>query len=597
MDSGKQTQGYFMKGTVRLWHVLLYVAILVLVVSTGLVEYRSRYRDILTLLRNQAAATAAAIAHGGSRQVALSADLEKAYVQRALDLIYTVDQQELDGLLTPTRLDELAKSNNFFRLYLFNDQGELLMDAGSFPGFGHGAMQGGGQGMIRFLEPLFSGQQDTLVIGVGGRGPGQQLGFMGSRRGIGQQEYGASDGEQRQPGMIIGIRRPEGGVIAGRLTLEAESVLQSATDLRPLLTDMLDIEGIAYMSVTTVGRESLTVAQLEISPDSLKSWQRKSLDDQTNWVTNKDQEYIELRQPLELVGMEATLLAGFTAEPLIKAQKNVVWHILFRSGVFTTLTVLLIAVILSRQNSALLAAEKNRIEKEVHRLEHLRHLQDKQVAMGQLAAGVAHEIRNPLNAIGILAQRFRREIKPETGQEEFQQLTGTMSSEITRINSLLEEFLTFARPIPLEFGPVIINELVEHVVQLYTTQAEEKGVTLLGQAVDGLQIEGDAYHLRQALSNLVKNALEATSEGDEIRIQAERFSGQIILRIVDTGHGIPPDNLSRIFDLFYTTRDKGTGVGLALTHKIIADHSGTIEVDSTPDQGTTFTLIIPESQM
>lgn len=597
MDSGKQTLDYDMKGAVRLWHVLLYVAILVLVVSTGLVEYRSRYKDILTLLRTQVVATATAIAHGGSRQVALSADLEKAYVQRALDLIHTVDQLELDGLLTPTRLDELAKSNNFFRLYLFNDQGELLMDAGSFPGFGHGAMQGGGRGMIRFLEPLFSGQQDTLVIGVGVGGPGQQLGPRWNRLGRRPPDFGSLGDGMRRSGMIIGIRRLEGGVIAGRLTLEAESFLQSATDLRPLLTDMLDIKGLAYMSIIAAGRESLTVAQFDISLDNLNSWPRNSLDDQTSWVTNEDKDFIELRQPLELVGMEATLLVGFTAEPLIKAQQNVVWHILFRSGVFTTLTVLLIAVILSRQNSALLAAEKNRIEKEVDRLQQLRHLQDKQAAMGQLAAGVAHEIRNPLNAIGILAQRIRREIKPETGQEEFQQLTGTMSSEITRINSLLEEFLTFARPTPLEFGPVIINELVEHVVQLYTTQAEEKGVTLLGQAVVSLQIEGDAYHLRQALSNLVKNALEATSEGDEIRIQAERFSGQIILRIVDTGHGIPPDNLSRIFDLFYTTRDKGTGVGLALTHKIIADHGGTIEVDSTPDQGTTFTLIIPESQM
>lgn len=585
-----------MKGAVRLWHVLLYVAILILVVSTGLVEYRSRYKDILTLLRSQAAATATAIAHGGSRQAALSASLEQAYIQRALDLIHTVDQQERDGLLTTTRLEELAESNNFFRLNLFNNQGELIKGAGVIPGTDYGARRGWGRGMVRLLEPLFSGQQDTLIIGVGRGEPSQQYGLRGNGLGRGRQEYGLSDSEQRQPGIIIGIRCREGGVIAGRLTLEAESVLQSATDLRLLLIDMLDIEGLAYISVSAVEREPLTVAQSGLSIDNLGSWSRKSLDDQTSWVTNKDKEYIELRHPLEVAGMEASLLVGFTAEPLLKAQQNTVYHILFRSAVFTMVMVLLIAVILSRQNSALLAAEKTRIEQEVHRLEHLRHLQDKQAAMGQLAAGVAHEIRNPLNAIGILAQRFRREFKPKTGQDEFQQLTETMSSEITRINSLLEEFLAFARPTPLEFEPVNINELVEHVVQLYATQAEEKGVALHKETVDSLQIEGDTHHLKQALANLVKNALDATSAEDIIRIQTERSNGKILIHVTDTGHGIPPDSVGRIFDLFYTTRDQGTGIGLALTHKIIADHGGTIEVESTPDRGTTFTVIIPESR-
>ncbi|MFC1543481.1 PAS domain-containing sensor histidine kinase, partial [Candidatus Neomarinimicrobiota bacterium] len=340
-------------------------------------------------------------------------------------------------------------------------------------------------------------------------------------------------------------------------------------------------------SVTVVGQEPLTVAAAETSVDGFDSWIREPLDDRTI-LARGDQDYVEVTQPLYGLAQDADLRVGFSTGPLNRAQRNAAMQILFRSGVFILLAVLLIAIVFARQNTALLKAEKARIEEEVNRLQRLSRFQDKQAAIGQLAAGVAHEIRNPLNAIGILAQRLRRECRLKSGQEEFEQFTNTMTSEIGRINGLLEEFLAFARPTSLTLAPVDISRLLEDVSQLFISQANDKGIALIVDSAAGLQFEGDVQHLQQAFANVVKNALEAVKRGDTITISAQSTDGATVIQVADTGQGIPPENLNRIFDLFYTTRNEGTGIGLALTHKIIADHGGIIEVDSTLGQGTTF---------
>jgi len=570
-----------MRISVKAWHLTLYLAILILVIITGLLEYRSRQQEILKMYRTQAAATAAAIAHGGDRQATLSLDLEQSYIQRALDLIGHVDQLDQDGLLTAVRLNELRRQNDFFSIAIFDAERNQILSPIGFPGLGRALMlRRPGLTLPGLLQPLFTGEQDTLIIGLEDR--------MRLDRNLAVEDL------QSNP-IVIGIKRTRGGVIAGIFTPEVESVLQSSSDLRQLLADMLDIEGLAYLSITVGGREPVTEAMAGINSDSVNSWSRLLLDENTAMV-HGDQDFVEVTQPLPGVEQDAELLVGFTTGPLNRAQRDAAVHILLRSGLFTLLAILLIAVALSRQNTALLRFEKKRIEQEVSRLEKLSHLQDKQAAIGQLAAGVAHEIRNPLNAIGILAQRIRRECRPsESGQEEFEQFTSTMTSEIIRINELLEEFLAFARPTSLTLAPVDVSRLIEDVSKLYLSQAEEKGVTLSVRDIGGLQTEGDAQHLQQAVANVIKNALEATKRGDSITLTAQSRNGATVINIADTGSGISPESLGRIFDLFYTTRNEGIGIGLALTHKIIADHEGTIEVESTLGEGTTFTITIPGS--
>lgn len=575
-----------MKKSIKLWHLFVYIIVLILVLLTGWIEYRSRYHAVLDMLRNQAEATAAAIALGGSRQAALSTDLQQAYIQRALDLIHTVDQLEREGLLTPERLEELISGSNFFHLNIFTADGELTFGSGSFTGYGRGQM-GGGRGMIRLLAPLFSGQQDTLVVTAGGGLMRGQPGWL--------RENPPGPGRGRS-GVIIGIRQPGGGVIAGNLTVEAERNFQSVSSLQNLLNDMLDIAGVAYLTLAVPGQEPYTVARAGLDPAESTNWTRDPLDPQTALITAAGHDYIELHQSLTEFGPEAELLVGFTTEPLTQAKREAAWHILFRSGLFTALMLLIIAIAFSRQNTALLAAEKDRIEGEVIRLQKLSHLQDKQVAIGQLAAGLAHEIRNPLNAIGIIGQRIRREVNPAQNNEEFRQMTDTMTTEIKRVNVLLEEFLSFTRPTPLTIETVDVQTLVEDAANLFSAPAEEQGLSLKVTTEAPGKIEGDPHYLQQALSNLIRNALDATQAGDEINLVALRQKGEVVIQVRDTGQGIPPEKINRIFDLFYTTRDQGTGIGLAVTHKIVADHGGTIEVDSQAGEGATFTVILPATR-
>ncbi|MFC1543578.1 hypothetical protein ACFL4K_03455, partial [Candidatus Neomarinimicrobiota bacterium] len=154
----------------KTWHLALYVAILVLVIAKGWIDYRSRHEEILTMYRNQAAATAAAIAHSGSRQAGLSEDLELSYIQRALDLISTVDRLDREDLLTPARLNELTQTSNFIRISIYNDQMDQIMGSTGLPGLGRGPMGRpiSGPGLLGMLRPLFAGERDTLIVGAGG---------------------------------------------------------------------------------------------------------------------------------------------------------------------------------------------------------------------------------------------------------------------------------------------------------------------------------------------------------------------------------------------------------------------------------------------
>jgi two-component system, NtrC family, sensor histidine kinase HydH len=223
---------------------------------------------------------------------------------------------------------------------------------------------------------------------------------------------------------------------------------------------------------------------------------------------------------------------------------------------------------------------------------------DRLAAMGELASTVAHEVRNPLNAVGMTAQRLKREFlgaTPEGGAErdELQDLLGIMTSETQRIDRIVQQFLEYARPPRLAPEAVDLDALVGDVAGRARSRAESRGVRLEVEASGVGTAVVDPAQLRQALDNLVRNAVEATPEGGRVDLAVRREGGGHVVLVRDTGRGIEPDHLPRIFDLYFTTKADGTGVGLAVTQQIVAAHGGTIEVDSRPGAGTTMTVRLP----
>jgi len=229
--------------------------------------------------------------------------------------------------------------------------------------------------------------------------------------------------------------------------------------------------------------------------------------------------------------------------------------------------------------------ERKRIEEELRRGERL-------TAMGELASGMAHEIRNPLNAISVIIQRLEREFEPSEGREEYLQLARTVRSEVSRMNGIVEQFLKLARPPKLHIRETDIGDLLEDVASLIEPEAARKGVSL-EREFGSVRASVDVDQMKQAVMNLLRNALDATGRGDRITVRSGRSDGDVIIEVSDTGEGIPEENLPRIFDIYFTTKSTGTGLGLSLAHRIVSEHGGRIEVESEPGVGSTFRIVLP----
>lgn len=218
---------------------------------------------------------------------------------------------------------------------------------------------------------------------------------------------------------------------------------------------------------------------------------------------------------------------------------------------------------------------------------------DRLASMGALASGVAHEVRNPLNAIGIIAQRLRREFTPSADEDEYRQLTQVVAGEVERVNRIIEQFLELARPPALAKTRIALASVLERAADTVEPQIRAAGLRLERDFADVGVVQADADQLHQALLNVLVNAVEATDEG-HIRLAARSLSdGWVELSVADTGPGIPAEDVERIFDLYFTTKAAGTGLGLSLVHRIVAQHGGRIEVQSASGAGTRFVILLP----
>jgi len=213
-------------------------------------------------------------------------------------------------------------------------------------------------------------------------------------------------------------------------------------------------------------------------------------------------------------------------------------------------------------------------------------------AVGTLAAGLAHEVRNPLNSASLQLTLLERRLDRGDEPGAVLPIAHIIKSEIDRLDRLVREFLAFAQPRPLEPRPIDVGELFAAVTGLITPEAESVHVSITVDVAKGTPaVLGEAERLRQVLLNLTRNAVEAMSDtGGQLRLRARRGGGEVEIAVEDDGPGFGEE--LPVFDAFFTTKSHGTGLGLAIVHRIVADHGGTIRVESRPGR-TCFTLALP----
>jgi len=239
----------------------------------------------------------------------------------------------------------------------------------------------------------------------------------------------------------------------------------------------------------------------------------------------------------------------------------------------------------------------------------------KLAALGRLSAGVAHEVKNPLNSMMIHLELLRQQFAPRVaavagtkgggaaavvtapaGATDALTHVDVIAGEIRRLDEVVQGFLKFSRPEDLKLQPVNLRALLDEVVPIVRPEAKRTNVELAVDCSNAPDVNGDPAMLHQAFLNLALNACQAMPYGGTLRVKCEPARGhRVAITVADTGVGIKPEHLKRIFDLYFTTKPTGSGIGLSMVYRTVQMHDGEIEVQSTPGAGTTFRLLLPRA--
>lgn len=511
------------------------------------------YTNIMQMLRGEAA---------GETFIPLTDETfltQESLIQALVNVIRAVDARWPSSVITPEAAKEVIEKEGLWLLAFVDNRGHVLFQSRPVP-----------RQILARAEPALRQQKDLLIDLFGRSDKVGRSGVVALRRsgGNGAIVIGLDEDSLRWWGMRIAMQRAvdEAGQTPGVVfvtVLDGWGAVLGARGEQPVSQEM------------TAAEKELLTGSVAVAAGDVKLG---------------DREYLMVMAPLSLEGRPAGIVrVGFERDRMNQIlERN--RHFLFLSMGFIVLAGLFSLWFVFQNQKRHLA----RIEEMRKRLEQSERLS----SLGQLAAGVAHEIRNPLNAISMASQRLQREYMPceQDKGAEFGRLTGVIRDEIRRLNVIIEDFLTFSRSRRLELREFSITEVIQKLARLMGEEARARGITLTVRPVqDALMVPMDVDKLQQALINIVKNAMESIDGAGSIDIVVEKQAGdRAVVRITDTGSGLAPGEVEKIFDPDYTTKEKGLGLGLPIAYEIIRGHGGTIRVQSSPGQGTTFEIALPK---
>lgn len=519
-----------------------------------------------------------------------------------LDALHERDQHEP---LTDEKLREIRRLPGFFRVYVVDADGTITAGRQAFgrgrrPGAGADA--GGGGASIRGRRgpgpapgegpPPFAGRRWPLQDGdqrpPRDRENGPRFEFRVSDHPEiqqvlrGEAEYLTVGFEGWRGGQMTAAvrRRARGGVIVAVVQEEQMTRLRADAGREGFFERLMGEEP----GIVAVGWETENVPAPRDGEEF--TWRWDELDGLTTFVGTRTLRGFD--------GNLAQVSVTLDAQPFRTIQRAAWTQGLSRAGLVALVFIGASVMFFARQNVQLLTTERDRIQDEVYRLEEESRRREKLTAMGELAAGVAHEIRSPLNAMSMASQRLAREFQPPGDAEDYAELIDTLKSQSTRVEQVIDQFLRFARPPKMAPVPGDLAELARDVASRMAPAAEAQGVALDVEVPGRLPHDFDPIQFSQVIENLVRNALEAQPDGGTIRLGLTTDTDKTILTVTDDGPGVPDELLARVFDLYYTSKPNGNGLGLPMVHQIVAEHGGETRIFNEPGHGAAVEITLPK---
>jgi PAS domain S-box-containing protein len=652
--------------------IFIFIITAVIIISSVLVELNQSKKEMLQLMEKQSHTLLESLL-SSSKNALLSYDkIEMELKNRLLNNAEMIKLLYKKNLISNSLLASIAEKNNIYRINIFNDNAKKIFSSHQEIHIGLVSKED----PVKYIQPIFSGDTDTLIIGVKTSrfGEGERYAIAVSSGSGGAIILNVDAAE------LINFRKQVGfGILLKNISQNDQIAYVALQDGEGLLAASGKIDDLESISSSEFLTESLE--------SSSYKWRIKEVD---------SQKVFEAVQPLihnnAIIGIFRLALS---LEPLNDIEEGIIRRLILLGFVLFVFGSVTITLVFVKQNFILLSKrfttieayskkivdnvsdaiividnnmaiktfneaalkifnkaelsnkslfdifEKNKCEiiikspsqiEEVEcnvdgknrifllsKSDFLDEKKDKSLIlvirdlteiktladqvkrkerlteMGKLASSVAHEIRNPLNTIGTITQQLGKDFEVKNNQSEFGDLTKLVYKEVRRINDTIESFLIFSKPQPINPKRFFSYELFEQIRKQYASLLNEKGIDF--QLIENWKgyVEWDKKQLTQVFINLMENAIDAININGKIELQiSEKSEAMIEILFSDNGKGIEKENLNRIFNLYFTTKTKGSGIGLSIVQKIIAEHNGILSVKSESGKGTTFTITIPK---
>jgi signal transduction histidine kinase len=488
---------------------------------------------------------------------------KKLVIEALTEFGRKIDGEWKKGKVNNNYLKKLAEDNSFWYLALLNSRGEAVYQSGHLQ-----------TGILDDNELIKDGRKLSTIEILEKIRVQKGIGFVGLRR-------------KDSSGMVV-INLDKTGLIYWSLKVAIERSIKKIGEGH----------GIVYLQIIndqnklfdSIGKLPAGLSKNNINSKEIIAGNVRIL---THKVDFGDSKILDMVAPLSLnkkiVGIVRIGLDRGSMDKILTEN---------RQNIFIFMTFVVLIALLSMW---FLYYDQNRHLAGIVDIERRLEKAERLSSLGQLAAGVAHEIRNPLNAISMATQRLKRDFIPAEPNkiEEFKNLSGVIRDEIKRLNGIIEEFLFFSKSRRLDLKDYSVIDVLQKIVNLIREEASARGITIETKWLQTPAIiPMDVNKLQQSLLNLIKNAMESIPGEGKITITVDKEGKKyLLISIVDTGCGMTAEEIEKIFSPEYTTKEKGLGLGIPLATEIIRGHGGDIRVISRQGGGTTFEVYLPRKRV